>query len=75
MSELQTVTCDCGNPDAYWEGDLEGRREYGCVKCHAYNAGLDTAYRLAQEVVGSTMEGETLLCGIVSSKKRLKADT
>lgn len=40
-----------------------------------YNAGLDTAYRLAQEVVGSTMEGETLLCGIESSKKRLKANT
>lgn len=30
----------------------------------AYNAGLDTAYRLAQET-----EGETLLCGIESSKK------
>lgn len=30
----------------------------------AYNAGLDTAYSLAQEA-----EGETLLCGIEASKK------
>jgi hypothetical protein len=36
----------------------------------AYNAGLDTAYRLAKEVVGHTEEGETLLCGILSSKTR-----
>ena len=34
------------------------------VASESYNAGLDTAYRLAQEA-----EGETLLCGIESSKK------
>lgn len=25
-------SCDCGNPDAYWDGDL--RREYACADCH-----------------------------------------
>lgn len=33
-----------------------------------YNAGLDTAYRIVQEVMGDTPEGETILCGIISSK-------
>ena len=34
------------------------------VASESYNAGLDTAYRLAQGA-----ESETLLCGIESSKK------
>lgn len=34
-----------------------------------YNSGLDTAARIVEEVIGGTSEGETILCGIESSKK------
>ena len=33
-----------------------------------YNSGLDTAARIVEEVIGGTSEGETILCGIESSK-------
>lgn len=33
-----------------------------------YNAGLDTAASIVEEMLGGTSEGETLLCGIESSK-------
>ena len=35
----------------------------------AYNNGLDTAASIVEEVIGGTSEGETILCGIESSKK------
>lgn len=35
----------------------------------AYNNGLDTAINIVQDVIGGTSEGETILCGIESSKK------
>jgi hypothetical protein len=25
--------CDCGNPNASWRGDKEGKREYMCDEC------------------------------------------
>ena len=34
-----------------------------------YNAGLDTAARIVEEVIGDSPEGETILCGIESSKQ------
>jgi hypothetical protein len=34
-----------------------------------YNSGLDTAARIVEELIGGTSEGETILCGIESSKK------
>lgn len=33
-----------------------------------YNSGLDTAARIVEELIGGTSEGETILCGIESSK-------
>lgn len=36
-----------------------------------YNAGLDTAASIVEEMLGGTSEGETLLCGIESSKKNI----
>lgn len=33
-----------------------------------YNSGLDTAAQIVEEVIGGTSEGETILCGIESSK-------
>jgi hypothetical protein len=33
-----------------------------------YNDGLDTAASIVEEVIGGTSEGETILCGIESSK-------
>ena len=45
--------------------DLVRQREI-----EAYNAGLDMAYRLAQEIVGDLPAGETLISGILNSKKK-----
>ena len=36
-----------------------------------YNSGLDTAASIVEEVIGGTPEGETILCGIESSKKNI----
>jgi hypothetical protein len=36
-----------------------------------YNSGLDTAASIVEEVIGGTSEGETILCGIESSKKNI----
>lgn len=36
-----------------------------------YNAGLDTAASIVEEMLGGTAEGETILCGIESSKKTI----
>jgi hypothetical protein len=39
-----------------------------------YNSGLDTAYRIVEEMMGGTSEGETILCGIECSKISDKDD-
>jgi hypothetical protein len=31
-------TCGCGNPNPYWSGELDGRREFACSECHAAHA-------------------------------------
>jgi hypothetical protein len=38
-----------------------------------YNAGLDVAASIVEEVIGETAEGETILCGIESSKKDVES--
>ena len=39
-----------------------------------YNAGLDTAASIVEEMLGCTSEGETILCGIESSKMNISED-
>lgn len=39
-----------------------------------YNAGLDTATSIVEEMLGGTEEGQTILCGIESSKKNISED-
>jgi len=39
-----------------------------------YNAGLDTAASIVEEMLGGTEEGQTILCGIESSKKNISED-
>ena len=29
--------CDCGNRNAYWDGDKYGLRTYRCISCHNYH--------------------------------------
>lgn len=36
-----------------------------------YNDGLDTAASIVGEMLGGTAEGETIICGIESSKKQI----
>ena len=31
--ETTTIPCDCGNPNAVWRGDKQGRRMYVCDEC------------------------------------------
>ena len=40
-----------------------------------YNAGLDTAASIVEEMLGETSEGESILCGIESSKKQNEIDS
>jgi len=37
-----------------------------------YNKGLDTAWGLAQEILGNNEDSEVLLCAIINSKKSFK---
>lgn len=39
-----------------------------------YNAGLDTAASIVEEMLGGTEEGQTILCGIESSKKNISEE-
>jgi hypothetical protein len=39
-----------------------------------YNAGLDTAASIVEEMLGGTSEGETILCGIESSKMNISEE-
>lgn len=39
-----------------------------------YNAGLDTAASIVEEMLGGTSEGETILCGIESSKQNISEE-
>ena len=39
-----------------------------------YNAGLDTAASIVEEMLEGTEEGQTILCGIESSKKNISED-
>lgn len=40
-----------------------------------YNAGLDTAASIVEEIIGGTSECETILCGIESSKRNSDKET
>ena len=40
-----------------------------------YNAGLDIAASLLEEMFRETSEGETILCGIESSKKQIEIES
>jgi len=39
-----------------------------------YNDGLDTAASIVEEMLGGTAEGETIICGIESSKKNISEE-
>ena len=39
-----------------------------------YNDGLDTAASIVEEMLGGTAEGETIICGIESSKKNISKE-
>jgi len=39
-----------------------------------YNDGLDTAISIVEEILGGTAEGETIICGIESSKKNISEE-
>jgi hypothetical protein len=39
-----------------------------------YNDGLDTATSIVEEMLGGTAEGETIICGIESSKKNISEE-
>ena len=41
---------------------------------NGYNNGLDVAASIVEEVIGGTSEGETILCGIESSKKNISEE-
>lgn len=40
-----------------------------------YNDGLDTATSIVEEMLGGTAEGETIICGIESSKKNISEES